>query len=110
MIAPGLAYAPGMKLAHMFLASALALAACASKSTPAPTEPAPTEAPAAGDGPGVAPSAAMAPGACTAQGGEVRGDIGDGKIACAAGERDLGRVAQGIEGAVCCAPAAPPTP
>jgi hypothetical protein len=48
----------------------------------------------------------MEPGDCTAQGGEVRGDIGDGKIACAAGERELGRVNQGIEGAICCAPAA----
>jgi len=51
----------------------------------------------------------MKPDECTAQGGQVRGDIGDGKVKCADGERDLGRVAQGIEGAVCCAqPAAKP--
>jgi len=43
---------------------------------------------------------------CTQRGGEVRGDIGDGKIACARGERELGRVPLGIEGSICCAPAA----
>jgi hypothetical protein len=48
----------------------------------------------------------MEPDQCTAQGGQVRGDIGDGKIACAEGERELGRVRQGIEGAICCAAAA----
>jgi hypothetical protein len=45
----------------------------------------------------------MTPEECTGKGGEVRGDIGDGKVACAEGETDLGRVNQGIEGAVCCA-------
>ena len=44
----------------------------------------------------------MSPDECTGKGGEVRGDIGDGKVACAEGEQDLGRVNQGIEGAVCC--------
>jgi hypothetical protein len=45
----------------------------------------------------------MTPEECTAQGGQVRGDIGDGKVACAEGERELGRVRLGIEGAICCA-------
>lgn len=50
----------------------------------------------------------MAPEECTAKGGQVKGDIGDGKVACDEGHRDLGRVNQGIEGAVCCAPPASP--
>jgi hypothetical protein len=56
------------------------------------------------------PPAAMTPEECTGKGGQVKGDIGDGKVACAEGEQDLGRVSQGIEGAVCCAPPAPATP
>jgi hypothetical protein len=56
-------------------------------------------------GPGPAPVAMLTPEQCTRQGGEVRGDIGDGKIACAQGERELGRVPLGIEGSICCAPA-----
>jgi hypothetical protein len=42
---------------------------------------------------------------CESAGGQVRGDIGDGQIACQAGETDLGRVSYGIEGGVCCEPA-----
>ena len=84
---------------HLVIVIALAAGACGSKkqqpssesTTPAPT---PTE---------VAP---MKPEECTAQGGQVKGDIGDGNVKCGDGERDLGRVAQGIEGAVCCAPPA----
>lgn len=52
------------------------------------------------------PVATLSPEQCTQQGGEVRGDIGDGRIACAEGERELGRVPLGIEGSICCAPAA----
>jgi hypothetical protein len=44
----------------------------------------------------------MQPDECIAKGGYVKGDIGDGKVACTDGEKDLGRVAQGVEGAVCC--------
>lgn len=66
----------------------LTVASCGGTKQPAPAEP----------------TTAMMPDECTAKGGEVRGDIGDGKVACAAGETDLGRVNQGIEGAVCCAP------
>lgn len=50
----------------------------------------------------------LTPEQCTARGGQVRGDIGDGTIACAEGERELGRVRLGIEGGVCCAPGAVP--
>ncbi len=78
------------------IAFVLTVAACGGSKQPDPqTAPAPP-----------APTSAMAPEECTAKGGEVRGDIGDGKVACAAGETDLGRVNQGIEGAVCCAPPA----
>jgi hypothetical protein len=61
--------------------------------------------PAPGPRPGPEPVATtLTPAQCTQKGGEVRGDIGDGRIACARGERDLGRVSFGIEGGRCCAP------
>lgn len=89
-------------MSKLAVAAALALTACGGSKSPAPSEPAATPGAPAAD-PAVTPGAeAMAPDACTAQGGEVRGDIGDGKVACADGETDLGRVKQGIEGAVCC--------
>ena len=81
------------------LAFSIALAACGSKTTQepvtTPTEPTPITTPTQTAEP-------MTPEQCTTQGGEVRGDIGDGKIACAEGEKDLGRVTTGIEGGVCC--------
>ncbi len=49
------------------------------------------------------PAPAISVAECEALGGQVRGDIGDGQIQCAAGERELGRVSVGIEGGVCCA-------
>jgi hypothetical protein len=65
--------------------------------------------PAPGPGPGVRPDptpvATLTPEQCTDRGGEIRGDIGDGQIACEKGERELGRVPLGIEGSICCAPA-----
>jgi len=64
-------------------------------------EPAPCEAPT--DGP-------MTDDQCTCQGGTVHGDPGDGSAHCEATERELGKVATGIEGGVCCAPAGPTTP
>ncbi len=82
----------------------LGLAACGGSTT------APTGAPSPVDPPGSAPDcgrggdpdAAMTPDQCQCLGGQVRGDIGDGQIQCADGERELGRVATGIEGGVCC--------
>lgn len=47
------------------------------------------------------------PAHCSCLGGYVRGDIGDGKVACPQGETELERVQQGIEGAVCCKSAVP---
>lgn len=42
------------------------------------------------------------PAHCECLGGYVKGDIGDGQVACPQGETELERVQQGIEGAVCC--------
>jgi hypothetical protein len=39
---------------------------------------------------------------CAQIGGKVRGDRGDGTVACLAGEEELGRVSFGTEGGVCC--------
>ena len=65
----------------------------------------PAPAPGRTPAPGPTPVATLTPEQCTKRGGEIRGDIGDGKIACAEGERELGRVPLGIEGSICCAPA-----
>ena len=86
-----------------YLVLAFALAACGPKPGPVPPPPPPA--------PDAAVTAeAMAPEQCTAKGGQVKGDIGDGKVACAEGETELGRVTQGIEGAICCAAAVAPAP
>jgi hypothetical protein len=47
------------------------------------------------------------PAHCECLGGYVKGDIGDGQVACPQGETELERVQQGIEGAVCCKAAMP---
>jgi hypothetical protein len=49
-------------------------------------------------------TSASTPEECECLGGTVKGDIGDGKVACAEGERELGRIPLGIEGSICCAP------
>jgi hypothetical protein len=87
-------------MSKLLIAFALLAAACGGKKQPAPAEPAPQPSP--------TEQAAMSPEDCTAKGGQVKGDIGDGKVACDAGQRELGRVQQGIEGAICCAAAATP--
>ncbi|HEY5925965.1 MAG TPA: hypothetical protein VIV11_29960 [Kofleriaceae bacterium] len=84
-------------MSKYLIAFALTIAACGGKKEPPPSEPA---------APATPSSTPMTPEECVAKGGQVKGDIGDGKVACAEGERDLGRVNQGIEGAVCCASAA----
>ena len=87
------------------LVLASALVGCGSKKPSSETMPAQT-APADGTGSATMRGTISAE-ECAAQGGQVKGDIGDGKVACDEGQRDLGRVNQGIEGAVCCAPATP---
>jgi hypothetical protein len=89
-----------MKIFSSIVCSLLFVAACGGKSAPAPeprTEPTTT-----------APAGTVTPEECTSKGGQVRGDIGDGQIKCGDGERELGRVMQGIEGAICCAPEGAP--
>ena len=85
-------------MSKYLIAIALSVAACGGKKQPPASE-----------APPATPSATpMTPEECTAKGGQVKGDIGDGKVKCADNERDLGRVNQGIEGAVCCVPPAAP--
>ena len=83
-------------------AALILFAACGGKGSNEGAQ-SPTEAPAAAPG---EPSAAqpMTREDCEKQGGRVAGDIGDGKIQCNEGEKELGRVTLGIEGGVCCAP------
>ena len=84
-------------MSKLLVALALSVVACGGNKQPPPSEPVPQE-PAPAE-----PSAPMSPDECTAKGGEVRGDIGDGQIQCAEGEENLGRVELGIEGSICCA-------
>lgn len=97
-------------LAGAALVSALAAASACGGSTKAdetgaqpptqtPTEPAPAPVE-----PTPAQAAPISREECESQGGRVAGDIGDGKIQCNPGERELGRVTLGIEGGLCCAP------
>lgn len=88
------AYSAHMLKLVVFVALGVVVSACGGSKQPGPESPSK-----AGSGP-------MSPEECTAKGGTVKGDIGDGKVACSEGQTDLGRVNQGIEGAVCCAPAA----
>jgi hypothetical protein len=91
-----------MRSMSKLLFVAALIAACGGKRQPStddqpppPTAPTPNAQP------------VMTPEECTAKGGQVKGDIGDGKVACDPGQRELGRVNQGIEGAVCCAKPSP---
>ncbi len=90
-----------MRIITLGFSFVMLLAACGTSKqaepTAAPTSPQPSPPPGS-------PSATLTPEECTQKAGQVRGDIGDGKVACAAGERELGRVKTGIEGGVCCAP------
>ena len=90
-----------IKLALTF-AFVSALAACGGSKKEESTTPPAGEATPPPDTQGT--GTPMSPEECTAKGGMVKGDIGDGKVACDEGQQDLGRVNQGIEGAVCCAP------
>jgi hypothetical protein len=90
----------------MFTALVSALVACGGASKEEAAAPAPTTEPApAGDQADPAAASPITAEDCERQGGRVVGDIGDGKVACPPEEKTLGRVAIGIEGGVCCAPA-----
>ena len=79
------------------------LAACSSgnKQPAAPAEPTPTQS-TPPDPSQTGTTDPMTAEDCTTKGGEVRGDIGDGKVACAEGEKELGKVTTGVEGGLCC--------
>jgi predicted small lipoprotein YifL len=83
-----------------------ALAGCGS---PSPSEPPPDQT--AGEEDETSERASMTAEECTAQGGDVVGDIGDGAVhrpdyLCPSGEPPIGTVPLGIEGSVCCPSAA----
>lgn len=90
---------------HRSLILAFLLTACGSSSEPAPAEPAPTE---TGDeAPAAAERPTMTDAECTAAGGTLVGDIGDGAIhrpdyVCPNGQPPIATVPLGIEGSVCC--------
>jgi hypothetical protein len=79
-------------------AMALALSCGHSGSAPAPTVATGPQTSTASCG----EDAPNTPAHCECLGGYVKGDIGDGQVACPQGETELERVQQGIEGAVCC--------
>ena len=85
-------------------AFAITLAACGGKSKPA--EPDPT--PVAGDDCGIDPATGTPATAeqCECKGHTVVGDIGDGQVACPEGSTEVSKISYGIEGGVCCQPAA----
>ena len=106
-----------MKLnAILGLSSLLALQiACGGSTPPAegptdgatetPADPAPADGVSAGDT-DCKQHAANSPEHCECLGGYVKGDIGDGKVACTDGDTEIERTNSGIEGAVCCQKAA----
>lgn len=86
------------------LSGCLSLLSLASACGGAPATPAdPAE---AGSGATCAEHPPSSPAHCECLGGYVKGDIGDGKVACTDGDTELERTQQGIEGAVCCKKAA----
>jgi hypothetical protein len=97
----------GFWFAHALLAAALVvastLAGCGgSRSSDGETPRTETAPEAVPPGPSSEPITREA---CEAQGGRIAGDIGDGKVKCNEGEKEVGRVQLGIEGSLCCVPA-----
>lgn len=97
-------YVHAMRNAPVAILTSLALAACGGKAPPPTSTTAPGDVPAQGPD---APGAVMTSDECTAAGGQIKGDIGDGQVACDPGDRQLGRVQLGIEGSICCARPSP---
>ena len=105
-----------MKILTTMILSVFFFAACGSSQpqrqpvTSEESSPPPVEDPTAPDqnancGVSAEPDVPVTPEQCTCLGGEVKGDIGDGQVRCDDGQRELARVATGIEGGVCCAAA-----
>jgi hypothetical protein len=97
----------------LFLLVTLALAACGSRAPEeSTTTTTSTTSTTTGGGSDTAPESstggtAMTPDDCTARGGQVIGDPGDGSThtpdyLCPDGQPPIGSVSSGIEGAVCC--------
>lgn len=90
---------------HRTLLLALLVSACGSSSA---SEPPPEETTSTGDeAPATAERPTMTDAECTAAGGTVVGDIGDGAIhrpeyRCENGQAPIGTIPVGIEGSVCC--------
>jgi len=82
---------------------ALALAFLLPARGPKPPTPEPVGEPSACEGLEIPTTAEE----CECLGGIVKGDIGDGQVACDEGQAELGRLQYGIEGGVCCAPPEP---
>jgi len=94
-----------MRIQPSFLACVLLLGISGCASRPAPAEPVATTPGQGGEAPedyACSEGAPSTPAHCQCLGGYVKGDIGDGQVACPQGETELERVQQGIEGAVCC--------
>ena len=90
-----------MRFTALAFAVSLVLAACSGKNKQ-PVTPAPDPTTTQPTTPDQTGNAALTPEECTTKGGQVRNDIGDGQVACAEGEKDLGKVATGVEGGICC--------
>src|SRR5687767_15407436 len=84
------------------LIAMIMIAACSSKTAPAAPPTASATEGAEHVASDCSEGAPATPAHCECLGGYVKGDIGDGQVACPQGETELERVQQGIEGAVCC--------
>jgi hypothetical protein len=103
--ARGVAYRPPMRTSFLFLVLVVGCGGSSSSSPP------PAESETTGSEPVDTVSGTSRPSMtdaeCTAQGGTVVGDIGDGAIhrddyVCPSGVAPIGTVPVGIEGSVCC--------
>lgn len=89
---------------------AVLLTACGGSSSSSTAEPTPAQTEATGSesgAPATADRPTMTDAECTAAGGTVVGDIGDGAIhrpeyRCENGQAPIGTIPVGIEGSVCC--------
>ncbi len=99
-----------LRILPLLVCTFAALAACGTTPSPDAVDGEPTTtASASAEAPVDAPPAVreMSAEDCTAKGGELVGDIGDGAIhrpeyRCKSGSPPIGRVPLGIEGSVCC--------
>lgn len=86
----------------LLLSLSLVLAACGGSDKPDPTTPSPDPTTEEPSGEPTGEPTMMTNEECTAAGGTVVGDIGDGSVQCAAGMSEIGNVSGGIEEQLCC--------